>query len=62
MYTALRKLGYKSYHMVECSLGNYKEKHLQCWNEALRIKLSGHGKPYGKVELDKILETYNVRT
>jgi len=59
MYTALNKLGYKCYHMIEVPK-NRKTKHLECWHEGLSIKLNGKGKKYGAVELDKILRDYSV--
>lgn len=57
MYTALGKLGYKSYHMVEAG----KNRHANYWLEALTAKVYGTGKGYGKAEFDKLLKEYSVR-
>ena len=57
MYTALGKLGYKSYHMVEAG----KNKHSPYWLEALTAKVYGKGKEYGLEEFDKLLKDYSVR-
>jgi hypothetical protein len=61
MRDALKKLGYTPYHFKE--LGNRKniaEKHTYCWREAMIAKLYESGKPYGKEELDKLLQRYDV--
>ena len=58
MYTALQKLGYKSYHFLECSLHNKTEKHLECWHEALTNKLNST--PLDPAQLDRLLGTYSV--
>jgi hypothetical protein len=34
--------------------------HLQLFDEAIRCKYSGTGKPYGKAEFDKWLANYDV--
>jgi hypothetical protein len=34
--------------------------HLQLFDEAMRCKYSGAGKPYGKAEFDKWLANYDV--
>lgn len=59
LYTALNKLGYRSYHMLETG-NNKKDKHYDCWLEALTIKYYGKGKPYGRAEFDKLLGKYSV--
>ena len=59
MYTALGKLGYKSYHFLEVSMHNVPERHLECWHEALTNKLEG-GKPIESIQLDKLLGKYSV--
>ena len=57
MYTALGKLGYKSYHMVEAG----QNLHSPYWLEALTAKVYGTGKGYGRGEFDKLLKDYSVR-
>lgn len=61
LYTALGKLGYKSYHMVEAFVPENRGTHLPCWHEAIRAKLLGTGKEYGREEFDKVLGNYSVR-
>ena len=62
MYTALGKLGYKSYHFMECSMHNIPEKHLECWHEAFTNKLDLKKKePIEHAQLDKLLGKYSVR-
>ncbi|PVH94894.1 hypothetical protein DM02DRAFT_618274 [Periconia macrospinosa] len=56
---ALEKLGYTPYHM-SVALGSVKEGHLAFWEEALRAKYLGDGKPYGKEEFDKFLGNFDV--
>ena len=58
MFTALKILGYKSYHSASIRLrppGTYS-----WWNEAIKAKYHGEGEKYGKVEFDKLLGEYNV--
>ncbi|KAF4631589.1 hypothetical protein G7Y89_g6541 [Cudoniella acicularis] len=63
MYTALKKLGYKPYHMIEPSKpGNKKYRHINCWVEALQNKIYGDGKLYGPKDFDKILQEYSAVT
>ncbi len=61
--TALEILGYKSYHFKEMfSAEAMRNKHMSFWNEALKAKISGEGKPLSRAELDKILGNYSVRS
>jgi len=57
LITALRILGYKSYHFTE--IYNHKG-HLFCWLEGINIKLTGNGKAYTRVEFDKLLDEYSA--
>jgi hypothetical protein len=61
LYTALDKLGYRSYHYIETRY-NKKHNHIRCWLEALNAKLYGTGKRYGGPEFDKVLAKYTVRS
>lgn len=56
MFTALNKLGYKSYHATEVT----QNLHLVEWNEGLEAKVTGNGKPFGREEFDKLLGSYSV--
>lgn len=51
-------LGYKPYHMYEVVQQGIT--HLQLFEESLRCKYLGAGKPYGKAEFDKWLANYDV--
>ncbi|KAF8851057.1 hypothetical protein BDZ45DRAFT_751070 [Acephala macrosclerotiorum] len=63
LYTALGKLGYKSYHYMEIfSLNGRGFKAIWCWEEAMRAKVLGEGKPYGKEEFDKVFGSYSAVT
>lgn len=57
MQRALQTLGYKSYHMIG-ALRNPKA--FNYWLEALEAKYSDQGKPYQRVEFDKLLGDYSV--
>ncbi|TLD34263.1 hypothetical protein PspLS_00312 [Pyricularia sp. CBS 133598] len=58
LYQALNMLGYRTYHAYEmCKSG---EHHIDCYNEALKAKYLGIGKPYGKAEFDKWLGDYDA--
>ncbi|KAH8724202.1 P-loop containing nucleoside triphosphate hydrolase protein [Phaeosphaeriaceae sp. PMI808] len=57
--TALEKLGYSPYHM-SVALRSRREGHLAFWEEALRAKFLGDGKPFGRVEFDKFLGRFDV--
>ena len=59
MKAALSTLGYRPYHMSEAIL-HWKDGHLHRWDEALRAKYLGQGKPYGKEEFDEIYAGYDV--
>lgn len=56
MQTALQRLGYKCYHMVEA--GNTRS--FRYWLEALEAKYENKGKPYRRSEFDKLLGQYSV--
>lgn len=61
MYTALAKLGYRSYHCVEMgSAEGRKNLHTMSWYEGMMWKVYGRGKPFGKSEFDKLLGNYSV--
>lgn len=61
MYSAFNKLGYRSYHMLEAAgPSNSKDRHINCWQEALDYKVYGVGKPYLPADFDKILQKYSV--
>ncbi|CZR59388.1 uncharacterized protein PAC_09280 [Phialocephala subalpina] len=63
LYTALGKLGYKSYHFMEIfSPEGISFKAIWCWKEALRAKLYSEGKPFGKEEFDRVLGSYSAVT
>jgi hypothetical protein len=61
MQAALNKLGYKCYHMATSfqPVGEFPAAH-RYWIEALNAKYHGKGKPYGTVELDKLLGNNSV--
>lgn len=59
LWAALKKLGYKPYHMVEAAPAKPRVMHY--WEEALKAKYHGEGKPYGKPEFDKLLGKYSVK-
>lgn len=58
LYTALRMLGYKPYHMAE-ALKN-ADVDLPCWVEGIEAKLLGTGKPWGREEFDKLTGRYDA--
>ncbi|EHK96657.1 hypothetical protein M7I_7637 [Glarea lozoyensis 74030] len=62
MYTALNKLGYKSYHMLAAVTEprSVQDRHLVCWREALNYKVHGVGQPYTGADIDKILQYHSV--
>ncbi|KAI1500169.1 hypothetical protein F5X99DRAFT_387227 [Biscogniauxia marginata] len=57
LYQALKILGYKPYHMYETVIGGCEQMNI--FEEALRCKYLGAGKPYGKLEFDKWLAEYD---
>ncbi|KAI5921058.1 hypothetical protein F4810DRAFT_680039 [Camillea tinctor] len=57
LYQAFRILGYKPYHMYESVMNG--RQHMGIFEEALRCKYQGVGKPYGKPEFDKWLAEYD---
>jgi hypothetical protein len=59
--TTLKILGYKPDCFKEMSsVEAMKNKHLSCWNEALKTTISREGKPLSRAELDKVLGRYSV--
>ncbi|KAI0015699.1 hypothetical protein F4780DRAFT_48774 [Xylariomycetidae sp. FL0641] len=58
LYQALAMLGYKPIHMVETIQRG--TVYMDLWEEALRCKYLGGGKPYGKAEFDKWLAEYDT--
>ncbi|RFU74863.1 hypothetical protein TARUN_7374 [Trichoderma arundinaceum] len=58
LYQALKMLGYTPYHMYEVVMNG--ATHIDLFDEALRCKYLGAGKPYGKAEFDKWLANYNA--
>jgi len=58
LITALEKLGIHSCHMKEVAPLTHCA---EMWNEGLRAKYYGQGKPYGKKEFDKLLGNFGVR-
>jgi len=60
MKTALETLGYHPYHMSEC-IKHWPDQHLHYWDEALKAKYRGQGKPYQVAEFNKIFKDYDVR-
>ncbi|KAL7931880.1 hypothetical protein V8C35DRAFT_104578 [Trichoderma chlorosporum] len=58
LYQALLMLGYAPYHMYEVL--SHGVTHLRLFEEALRCKYLGAGKPYGKAEFDKWLANYDA--
>ncbi|KAH8649866.1 hypothetical protein BX600DRAFT_528863 [Xylariales sp. PMI_506] len=59
MYQALQILGYKPYHMYEI-VNDPLDLHKAIYEEALRCKYFGEGKPYGKAEFDKWFAEYDA--
>ncbi|KAI0108866.1 hypothetical protein GGR51DRAFT_513390 [Nemania sp. FL0031] len=58
LYQALGMLGYKAYHMAEVVTSGLT--HMNLFEEALRCKYLGAGKPYGKAEFDKWFADYDA--
>ena len=59
LMAALRELGYHPYHMAEAI--NNAAMDFPLWEEALRAKFFGEGKPWGREEFDKMLGQFDVR-
>ncbi|KAF2473762.1 NAD dependent epimerase/dehydratase [Lindgomyces ingoldianus] len=58
---ALIKLGYRPYHMSEALIATIRrERHLQLWDEALKAKFEGQGKPFTQEDFDKFLGDFDV--
>lgn len=55
----MRHLGYKTYHGAEVMYRGVH--HMEVFEEALKAKYLGIGKPYGKAEFDKWFAEYDVR-
>lgn len=61
IWTALKMLGYRTYHFKEIHKPeNLRDKHLLCWREAFYAKLYGSGKPYSHEDFYKLLQRYDV--
>ncbi|KAI0594813.1 hypothetical protein F4775DRAFT_419638 [Biscogniauxia sp. FL1348] len=58
LYQAFKILGYRPYHMYETVRDG--RQHMGIFEEALRCKYQGAGKPYGKPEFDKWLAEFDV--
>lgn len=58
IYTALHRLGFRVYHMNEAVKS--PRTSFGCWNEAIRAKFHGEGKPFGRSEFDKLLGDYDA--
>ncbi|PTB63110.1 hypothetical protein BBK36DRAFT_1127129 [Trichoderma citrinoviride] len=58
LYQGLQKLGYTPYHMYE--VVTHGTTHLALFEESIRCKYQGIGKPYGKAEFDKWLANYDA--
>jgi hypothetical protein len=57
LITALEILGIHSCHMKEVAPLTHCA---EMWNDGLRAKYYGQGKPYGKKEFDKLLGNFGV--
>lgn len=57
MRSGLAQLGYKSFHGAVLQAAPWKFPY---WEEAIRAKYFGEGKPYGRAEFDKLLHEYDV--
>ncbi|KAK7990015.1 hypothetical protein PG989_010330 [Apiospora arundinis] len=53
----LRKLGFECFHGAILEVSPWK---FQYWDEAIRAKYYGEGKPYGRREFDKLLGEFEV--
>jgi len=63
MRAALDILGYRTYHYTEASQAEAGGRNdLTLWIEGLNAKIYGKGKPFGKVEFDKLLGEYSAVT
>jgi hypothetical protein len=58
LITALEILGIHSYYMKEVAPLTHCA---EMWNDGLRAKYYGQGKPYGKKEFDKLLGNFGIR-
>ncbi|KAK5955138.1 hypothetical protein OHC33_003817 [Knufia fluminis] len=54
---ALSRFGYRTFHMDK-NIEN--PKLFPLWEEAVRAKFNGEGKPYGKAEFDKLLGDFDA--
>ncbi|MCJ1452087.1 hypothetical protein MMC28_002428 [Mycoblastus sanguinarius] len=52
---ALKQMGYKPYDFVD----RWKLNHLPLWDEALRAKFYGKGKPWGRKEFDVVTKDFD---
>lgn len=58
-YAALKQLGLRPYHAVECGLDNPNGSYRN-WAEAVRAKYHGQGRPYQGKDFEKMLWKYDV--
>lgn len=56
LWMALRQLGYRPYHYVDRWLQN----HFQLWDQALRAKYYGIGRPWKREEFDAVMGDFDV--
>jgi hypothetical protein len=54
----MKKLGYTPYHTMEAYY--HPRRDFPLWEEALKAKFLGEGKPYGREEFDKLLGNFDV--
>lgn len=60
LQTALNTLGYRTYHYTEI-FKNRQDPQVEYWTEALKAKIYGNGRRYGRVEFDRLLWSYSVQ-
>ncbi len=56
MWMALRKLGYRPYHFID----RWIQNQLHLWDQALRAKYYGVGKPWKREEFDRVMGDFDV--
>lgn len=57
LVAALKQLGYTPYDFLD----RFILGHMSLWTQALRAKFLGQGKPWGKAELDRVVQGFDVR-
>lgn len=58
LYTALHTLGFRVYHMNEAV--KTPQTSFGCWIEGIQAKFYGQGRPFGRVEFDKLLGDFDA--